>query len=178
MTTAIASHPLPCVAPAPADGTDAPRASTFVVFSGELDKLLMAFTLANASAASGMATTMFFAFWSIAALRRDRRARGKNLIERMFGWMLPRNSKALPLSTMNCGGLGPPLIRWRMKRRGVASLEEQMHMAQQLGVRFVVCEASLDLMGFRTEELVPGVEIGGAAQCLADAARSDVAMVI
>jgi peroxiredoxin family protein len=168
--------PTRTVATAPA--TAATDAASYLVFSGELDRQLMAFTLANASAAGGLRTTMFFTFWSLAALRQPVRASGKNLIERMFGWMLPRGTRALPLSKLQFLGIGPRLIRWRMRQLHVASLEEQIAAAQALGVRLVVCETSMQLMGFRREEMLPGVEYGGAAECVAAASSAKVAMVI
>ena len=169
----------PAPAPTVAAGVATPKSgATFLVCSGELDKLLVAFTMATAAAASGMATTMFFTFWSLAALRQPVRVRGKNLIERMFGWMLPRGTAALPLSKMNFGGCGPRLIRWLMRRKNVASLEEQMATAKALGVRFLVCETSMELMGFRREEMPSGVEYAGAATCVATAARSEISLVV
>ena len=169
--SATADQVRPALAPAA-------KAATFLLFSGELDKQLMAFTLANSAAASGMPVTLFFTFWSLAALRKPASARGKGLIDRMFGWMLPRDSRALPMSNLNFGGFGPKLIRWRMRRRGVASLEQQIATARALGVRFVVCETSMDLMGFRREELLAGVAFGGATECVDEAARARIAMVI
>ncbi len=169
------------LAPAPASQQAAPprpAAATFALFSGELDKLLMAFTLANGAAASGLRTTIFFAFWSLAALRTPHRAAGKNVIERLFGWLVPRGAAALPLSRLHMGGMGARMIRWRMRRQHVASLEEQIAAAQALGVQFVVCETSMQLMGFRREEMLPGVSYGGVAQCMAAATESRVAMVL
>ncbi|MEZ5966066.1 MAG: DsrE/DsrF/DrsH-like family protein [Planctomycetota bacterium] len=170
-----------CTMPAAAaavGGEATSKSASFVVFSGELDRLLMAFTLATGAAASGLKTTMFFTFWSLAALRTDRRTGGKNLIERMFGWMIPRGTEALPMSRLNFAGMGPKLIRWRMRRQNVASLEEQIAAAQALGVEIVVCETSMELMGFRREEMLAGVTFGGVAQCLASATAAEVAMVV
>lgn len=152
--------------------------STFVVFSGDLDRQLFAFTLANAAAASGLRTEMFFAFWGVATLRVRRRSKGKSFVERMFGWMQPFGSRALPMSRMQFLGIGPRLIRWRMRRLGMASLEEQIELAEQLGVRLVVCEASLQMMGFRRDELRPTVAVGGAAAFLGSACDANVAMVV
>lgn len=177
MTTITATVPSVAAAPASVPGGARKRA-TFVIFSGELDKLLATFTMANAAAAAGMATTMFFTFWSLAALRQPARVTGKNLVERMFGWMLPRGSAALPMTKMNFGGLGPRLIRWLMRRKNVASLEEQMAAATALGVRIILCETSMDLMGFRREEMPRGADYAGAAQCMAAASESDVSMFI
>lgn len=154
------------------------RRAAFVVFSGEFDKLLMAFTLATGAAASGLRTRMFFTFWAVAALRTGARVRGKSLIDRMFGWMLPKGTRGLPMSRMQMFGLGPRMIRWRMGRKRAASLEELIASAQALGVEFVVCEASMDLMGFRREEMLPGCRFAGVAECLAAASGAQVGMVI
>ncbi|MGE3173176.1 MAG: DsrE/DsrF/DrsH-like family protein [Planctomycetota bacterium] len=170
--------PATAAAAAPAPSAPSTRTASFLVFSGELDRLLMAFTLANGAAASGLRTTMFFTFWSLAALRQGKAARRKNPIEAMFGWMIPRGTRALPMSRLNFLGMGPRLIRWRMGRRGVASLEQQIAVAQGLGVEFVACETSMDLMGFQREEMLQGVAFGGVAQCLASSASAEVAMVI
>ncbi len=156
----------------------ATHSASFVVFSGEFDKLLMAFTLANGAAASGLRTTMFFTFWAVAALRTGKRVRGKGLIDRMFGWMMPRGTKGLPMSRMQMLGMGPRMIRWRMGKKRSASLEELLAAAQALGVQIVVCEASMDLMGFRAEEMLPGVTFAGVAQCIAASCGAEMAMVI
>lgn len=163
---------------APASGARQTRTATYMVFSDELDKHLMAFTLANAAAASGVQVTMFFSFWGVAALRAGRPAKGKNLIERMFGAMLPRGPRELTLSKMHFGGLGRWLIRRRMAKCGMASLEQLIETAELLGVKFQACDASLKLMGLRREELRPSVEVAGATACVASSCESDVAMVI
>ncbi|MCU0864015.1 MAG: DsrE/DsrF/DrsH-like family protein [Planctomycetes bacterium] len=170
--------PTPSAAPATAAADTTPRAASYLVFSGELDRLLMAFTLATTSAAGGLRTSMFFTFWSLSALRQPASSRGKGLIERMFGWLLPRGSASLPLSRLQFLGIGPRLIRWRMRRCQVASLEELIATAQALGVRLIVCETSMQLMGFRRDEMLPGVEYGGASTCVGTAADAAVAMVI
>jgi peroxiredoxin family protein len=177
MTTTLAPAAIasPAAAPTPAV---APATASFVVFSGELDKLLVAFTLANAAAAGGLRTTMFFTFWSLAALRQPHAATGKGLVERMFGWMLPRGTGRLPMSKLNFAGFGSRLVRWRMKRQGFASLEDMIASARALGVRFVVCETSMQVMGFRREEMPAGAEFAGAAECVANAADARVAMIV
>jgi peroxiredoxin family protein len=169
-----------CDAPgvAPEGAQPATIDATYVLFSGDLDKQLMAFTLANAAAASGLTTQVFFAFWGVSAMRQRRCARGKSLMERAFGWLVPCGSKALPMSRLNFLGLGGPLIRWRMRKLGMVSLEQQIDMAEALGVQFVVCAASMQMMGFREEELRDSIRIGGAAACLGSAIDSKVAMVI
>src|SRR5689334_1552329 len=96
---------------------------SLIGFRGSRDRLIAAFVLATGAAAMGMKVSMFFTFWGTAALRQDAAHLEKSLLERMFGWMLPKGSKKLPLSQMNMGGGGPVMIRYIMKKKGVASVE-------------------------------------------------------
>ena len=152
--------------------------ATFVVFSGDMDRTLAAFTLATTSAAAGMRTTMFFTFWGLTALRAERRKSPAGLIDRAFGWMLPKGIRRLPTSRMNFAGFGPRLFRWRMAKKNQPGLEELLAQAQALGVRLVACEASADVLGFDIADLIDGVEIAGAMSCLRDAASSKVSMFV
>ena len=153
--------------------------ATFVVFSGEMDRQLAAFHMATAGAASGMRTTMFFAFWGVTALRsRTKRASGKSVMDRMFGFMLPRGARALPTSRMNFWGMGPKLFRWRMGKKHMAALPELLEQARALGTRLIACEASMDMLGIRPEELIDGIEVAGAASCMREASRSDTTMFV
>ncbi|MBO7583272.1 MAG: DsrE/DsrF/DrsH-like family protein [Treponema sp.] len=152
---------------------------TFVVFSGDLDKAIAAFIMANGAAAMGRKITVFFTFWGLNILRKAKRVHvRKNLIEKMFGAMMPRGSKKLGLSRMNMGGMGAKMIRWVMKNKNVSSLEELMQNAIAHGVRIVACQMSMDIMGIRKEELVDGVELGGVATFLGSCETSDATLFI
>ena len=152
---------------------------TFVVFSGDLDKAIAAFIMANGAVAMGRKITVFFTFWGLNILRKAKKVRvRKNLIERMFGIMMPRGSKKLGLSRMNMGGMGAKMIRWVMKNKNVSSLEELMQNAIDHGVRIVACQMSMDIMGIRKEELIDGVELGGVATFLGSCETSDATLFI
>ena len=152
---------------------------TFVIFSGDLDKALAAFIMANGAAAMGRKVTLFFTFWGLNILRKAKKVRvRKNLIEKMFGFMMPRGSKKLGLSRMNMGGMGPKMIRWVMKNKGVSSLEELMQSAIDHGVKIVACQMSMDIMGIRKEEFIDGVELGGVATFLGCCETSDATLFI
>src|ERR1041384_6189956 len=120
-----------------------PDRLSMVVFSGSLDRLIAAFVIATGAAAMGMQVNLFFTFWGTAALRRDNVRVKKSLLGKMFGWMLPSGSRKLPLSQMNMAGMGPVMIRRIMKSKGVASLEEMIELAKELGVRISVCTMSM-----------------------------------
>ena len=152
---------------------------TFVVFSGDLDKALASFIMANGAAAMGRKVTLFFTFWGLNILRKNERVKvNKGLIGKMFGMMMPRGSKKLGLSKMNMGGAGAKMIRAVMKANGISSLEELIQNAVNHGVRLVACQMSMDIMGIKKEELIDGVELGGVATMLGSAEKSDLTYFI
>lgn len=157
------------VAPAQAS-----NASTMVVFSGDLDKAIASFIIANGAASSGKKVTMFFTFWGLNIIRKDEKVPvNKNLIGKMFGAMMPRGSKKLALSNMNMMGMGSKMIRSVMKNNNVSSLEELIQMAVDQGVEIVACQMSMDLMGITREELIDGVGIGGVGYYLGQADQAN-----
>jgi peroxiredoxin family protein len=153
---------------------------SLIVFSGSLDRLIAAFVLATGAAAMGMQVSMFFTFWATAALRRDAASVKKTLLERLFGWMLPKGVKKLPLSHMNMAGCGPAMIRHIMKKRGVASVEEMIEIAAELGVELNVCTMSMDLLGLKREELLdyPNRSFCGVAKFLESAAPGKMTLFV
>ncbi|MBT1160717.1 MULTISPECIES: DsrE/DsrF/DrsH-like family protein [Bifidobacterium] len=160
-------------------GGDVLHDKTFVVFSGDLDKTIAVFIMANGAAAMGRKVTIFFTFWGLNILRKPKHMRvAKNLVERMFGFMMPRGTKQLGLSRMNMGGIGAKMIRWIMKSKNVASLEELMKQATDHGVRLVACQMSMDIMGIRKEELIDGVELGGVSTFLGAGETSDMSLFV
>jgi peroxiredoxin family protein len=153
---------------------------SMIVFSGSLDRLIAAFVLATGAAAMGMKVSMFFTFWGTAALRRDAAHLSKSWLERMFGWMLPKGSRRLPLSQMNMGGGGPLMIRYIMKKKGVASVEEMIELAAELGVVIHVCSMSMDLLGMKEPEMLeyPGLSYCGVAKFLETAAPGKITLFV
>jgi peroxiredoxin family protein len=156
---------------------------SLVVFSGSLDRLIAAFVLATGAAAMGMKVSMFFTFWATAALRKETAAGksvAKTMLERMFGWMLPRGSKKLPLSQMNMAGGGPAMIRRIMRKKGVASVEEMIEISAESGVEIHVCTMSMDLLGMKPEELIdyPGLGYCGVAKFLETAAPGKLTLFL
>jgi peroxiredoxin family protein len=153
---------------------------SLIVFSGSLDRLIAAFVLATGAAAMGMQVSMFFTFWGTAALRKQNVHVKKTLLERMFGWMLPKGVQKLPLSQMNMAGGGPAMIRYIMKKNGVASVEEMIELSKELGVELNVCTMSMDLLGMKPDELIdyPGKTYCGVAKFLETAAPGKITMFL
>ena len=145
---------------------------TMVVFSGDLDKAIAAFIIANGALTMGKKVTMFFTFWGLSILKKKNLAK-KSFIEKMFAMMLPKNSQDLPVSKMNFFGIGAKMIRSVMKKKNIMSLEELMKKAKDLGANITACTMSMDVMGISKEELIDGINYGGVGQYLGEAEKSN-----
>ncbi|MGI6752293.1 MAG: FAD-dependent oxidoreductase [Anaerovoracaceae bacterium] len=152
---------------------------TIIMFSGDLDKVLAGFIIANGAAAMGRPVTMFFTFWGLTALRKSQKQPvKKSFMESMFGSMLPRGTSKLKLSKMNMGGMGTAMMKKIMKDKNVDSLETLIENGIKAGVKIVACTMSMDVMGIKEEELIEGVELGGVGAYLGDAEESNVNLFI
>ncbi|KUP21755.1 FAD-dependent oxidoreductase [Paenibacillus sp. DMB5] len=170
---AVIAKQMPSTPPS-SDVAAAAPASTMVVFSGDLDKAIASFIIANGAAASGRKVTMFFTFWGLSVIRKPQTQKvPKTMLGRMFDLMLPGSSRKLGLSRMNMLGAGPKLIRSIMSGNNVASLEELIQSAAAQGVEMVACQMSMDVMGIRQEELMDGIKIGGVGYYLGAAASAN-----
>lgn len=163
-----------CEAPA-----DSGNDKSIIVFSGDLDKAIAAFIIANGAAAMGRKVHMFFTFWGLNILRKpEKTSVRKDFISSMFGRMMPRGSRRLGLSKLNMGGMGPKLIRSVMQNKNISSLEDLMKEAIKNGVEITACTMSMDVMGIKQEELIDGIKSGGVATFLANAEESDTNLFI
>ncbi|MBN2982276.1 DsrE/DsrF/DrsH-like family protein [Cohnella algarum] len=153
--------------------------TTIVLFSGDLDKAIAAFIIANGAAAYDHEVTMFFTFWGLNTLRKDPPVSvKKGLLENMFGKLMPRGAKKLGLSKMNFAGIGPKMIKHVMKKHNALSLPQLIELAQEQGVILVACTMTMDLLGLRKEELIDGIDYAGVAAYLGDAADAKVNLFI
>ncbi len=154
---------------------------TIIVFSGEFDKMMAAFIIANGAAAMGDDVTMFFTFWGLNALRRPEKVqikKKKSTLQGMFGRMMPRGPNKLGLSKMNFAGMGAPLMKKVMKQQNVMTLDELIASAKEQGIKLVACTMSMDVMGLREEELMDGLEYAGVGSYLGEADEANVNLFI
>lgn len=155
------------------------KGKTFILFSDDLDKALATFVLANGAAATGEKVTIFFTFWGLNAIKKEQKPTvKKDFFGKMFGMMLPSNSRKLKLSKMNMGGIGSKMMRHLMKQKGVDSLESLRQQAIDNGVEFIACQMSMDVMGVKREELLDCVSIGGVATYMSRADEANVNLFI
>lgn len=154
--------------------------AALVVFSGDLDRAIAAFVIATGAAAAGLETTLFFTFWGLSILKKKNGAAmsKRDLMQKMFAMMTPSSSESLGVSKMNYFGIGATMLRTMMKKQQVASLEDLIELARELGVRMIGCTMSMDVMGIDKAELFDGIELGGVATFMGEAARARVSLFI
>ena len=152
---------------------------TLIVFSGDFDKAIASFIIANGAVAMGKKVTMFFTFWGLNILRKPEKINiKKGFMDKMFGAMMPRGSRKLKLSKMNMMGMGTKMMRKVMKDKNINSLEELIQSAIDSGIQIVACQMSMDVMGLKKEELLDGVKVGGVGYYLGQAEDSNVNLFV
>lgn len=108
--------------------------AAIIVHSGDMDKLYSALILGNGALAMGMEASLFFTFWGLQRLKKGGLEKG-------------------PLSKMNMLGLGKWMIKRKMKKAKVASLEKLMQDFRELGGKILACDLTMDIMGVNREDL-------------------------
>ena len=108
--------------------------TTIIVHSGDMDKLYSAFIIANGALSMGMDVSMYFTFWGLTRLKKGQLDAGS-------------------LSRMNMLGLGKYLIKRKMKRANVQSLEEMLQDFVELGGKVLACDMTREIMGVHKEDL-------------------------
>ena len=163
-----------------AETVDTTTRKTIILFSGEFDKVMAAFVIANGAAAMDDDVTMFFTFWGLNAIRRPEKVTtsGKTPLQKAFSMMMPRGPQRLALSHMNFAGAGPKLMRLAMRQQKVMPLEDLIASAREQGVKMVACTMSMDVMGLKKEELIDGLEFAGVASYLGDTDEARVNLFI
>jgi len=107
---------------------------TIILHSGDMDKVYSALIIANGALAMGMEATIFFTFWGLERLKKGGLEKG-------------------PLSKLNFLGLGKWMVKQRMKKANVASLEKMLQDFQELGGKIMACDMTMEIMGIRPEDL-------------------------
>ncbi|KML31074.1 hypothetical protein C1N83_02370 [Priestia aryabhattai] len=159
--------------------TEQKKRTTIVLFSGDYDKAMAAYIIANGAAAYDHEVTIFHTFWGLNALRKEEMVpMKKGFLEKMFGKMMPRGADKMGLSKMNFAGMGPKMIKNVMKKHNALTLPQLIEMAQEQDVKLVACTMTMDLLGLQEKELLDNIEYAGVAAYLADAEDGNVNLFI
>lgn len=159
---------------------ETPESMTIVAWSGDLDKIWPTLILGSTGAAYGMKTTIFFTFWGLFPLVRDDvRITGTNAMTKALAGMNPPGVSSMKLSKLNMGGAGSWMMKKLAKDNKVASPKELLEMCTELGVNLWPCEMTMELMGLRRDQLIPGAgDPVGAASALSEMSRSKINLFI
>lgn len=126
---------------------------SIILFSGDMDKAMAAFTIACAAAGRGYTANIFFTFWGIALLRKER-GKGKGPLEKMFKLLLPTGPEKTGISKMNFSGLGASLMRRLIRKRHMQTLQDLLELAMERKINFIACQASMEILGLSRSELI------------------------
>lgn len=156
------------------------RKLSLIMFSGEYDKALAGLILANSAKELEMEVSMFFAFWGLLLVRDPNKTteEDKTVLEKLMGSMTPKGIEELPLSKMNFSGMGKKMLEAMMKEEGTPSISKFLQGAIKKGVNFYGCKLSVEVMGFKKDELLPELQIIEAKDYLKDALESDIQLFI
>jgi len=166
--------------------------------SGELDRALTAFEIATGQAAMGYEVNFWFTFYGVNAIMKPRslfaarrwrpapdlkgvgrRMSTDTILQRVVRILNHHGAKNLPSPRLNFLGLGPKLVRLILRSKGMASLEDLIDFAVQLGVHFKVCQICVDALALNVaEDLVVEAEILGVSSDTLDTMRSHYNVVI
>jgi peroxiredoxin family protein len=138
---------------------------TIIAWGGDLDRIWPTTILATTAAASGMEASVFFTFWGLFAIVKPGvRVTGENWMQKMMSVMNPGSAQKAKLSRYQFAGAGPAMFKKLAKDHQVARPEELIGLAQELGVRLIPCQMTMDLLGLKREDLIDGLEdpIGAA----------------
>ncbi|WP_339254732.1 DsrE/DsrF/DrsH-like family protein [Sporosarcina sp. FSL W8-0480] len=155
------------------------KKTTIVLFSGDYDKAMAAYIIANGAVAYDHEVTIFHTFWGLNALRKEEHVPvKKGFLEKMFGKMMPRGADKLGISKMNMAGMGPKMIKHVIKKHNAMTLPQLIELAQEQDIKLVACTMTMDLLGLDQNELLDGIDYAGVAAYLADAQEGNVNLFI
>ncbi|MFC3039397.1 DsrE/DsrF/DrsH-like family protein [Virgibacillus xinjiangensis] len=155
------------------------KKTTIILFSGDYDKAMAAYIIANGAAAYDHEVTIFHTFWGLNALRKENQVPvKKGFMEKMFGKMMPRGADKMGLSKMNYLGMGPKMIKDVMKKHNSMPLPQLIEMAQEQDVTLLACTMTMDLLGLQKEELLDDIEYGGVAAYIGEAEDGNISLFI
>jgi len=159
-----------------------PQAEKMVIIaaSGELDKAWPVMLLSTTAAAYGMDVTIFFTFWGLTIIKNpDAGITGEDWRQKMLGAFKKGSPGKLGLSTMNFGGMGARMMKGLADDNNVASVQDLLELAQDMGVKLWPCQMTMDLMGLTDDDLIPGLgEPAGAGSAISMMKDAEISLFI
>ncbi len=136
-----------------------PEKMVLIAASGDLDKAWPVMILATTGAAYGMDVTVFFTFWGLSILKKpDSGLTGEDWRQKMLAAFNRGSPSHLGLSKLHFAGMGPAMMKGLADKYNVASVQELLETAQDMGVKLWPCQMTMDLMGISEDDIIDGLD--------------------
>ena len=125
-----------------------------VVSKGSLEGIYPALIMANGARMEGMGADLFFTFFGLDAIRKERFGKIKVATVGNPGMHLPTWLGALP----GFSALATKMMQRQMEKIDIPPIPEFMELVADSGVRLFACKATVDMFGLTMADFIPGVE--------------------
>ncbi len=157
------------------------KSMSIIVTKGSLDWAYPPFILATTAAAMDINVTMFFTFYGLALLKKDLDLKVTTLGNPAMEMPMMGMHMSMPNIVSVIPGvdrMATTMMKNLIKKKGVASIPELREAAVDLDIRIIACQMTLDLFEMKQEDMIDGIEIGGAATYMETASKSDINLFI
>lgn len=157
-----------------------PKKLAIIATKGSLDWAYPPFILASTAAALGYEVQIFFTFYGLQLLKKDLSLEVTPLGNP--GMPMPMGmDKWFPILGMTLPGMQgmmTAMMKQKMKKKGVASIEELRELCIEAEVKMVACQMTVDLFDMEQSQFIGGIEYAGAAAFFEFAGESDICLYI
>jgi len=153
-----------------------PKKLAIIATKGSLDWAYPPFILASTAAALGYEVQIFFTFYGLELLKKDLKLQVTSLGNPAMPMPMPVPVMMQALPGMQ--GMMSSMMKAKMKKKGVASVEELRDLCLEADVRMTACQMTVDLFDYNQGEFIDGIDFGGAATFFEFAGESDICLYI
>lgn len=156
----------------------AQKKMTIIASKGSLDMAYPPLILATTAAAMDVDVTIFFTFYGLDIIKKDYAEKLK---------VSPLGNPAMPMPvpipavvSMLPGmeAMATAMMKSMFKKHGVATIGQLLELAKESGVKLIACQMTMDVMGVQREDIIAGVEFGGAATWMDTAAEAQINLFV
>jgi len=154
-----------------------PKKMAIIATKGTLDMAYPPLILASTAAAMGYEVQIFFTFYGLQLLKKSlRHIKISPLANPAMPMPVPMPVLISSLPGMQA--MATSMMKGKIKKKGVASLEELRDLCHEAGVKFIACQMTVDLFEFKKTDFIDNIEFGGAATFLEFAGDTDICLFI
>ena len=154
-----------------------PKKMAIIASKGTLDMAYPPFILATTAAALGWEVQIFFTFYGLQLLRKSlKHVQISPLANPAMPMPVPMPVLVSAIPGMQ--KMATTMMKQKIKKHGVASLEDLRTLAIEADVKLIACQMTIDLFEFKKSEFIDGIDYGGAATFLEFASEADITLFV